>query len=221
MSDWEEFCEANGWNVGSSEDYDRFLESLERDQGESRNPYAESDSLYFDTYANAVKWAKSNPGRTVRRAENGVGFEAKPLPISNDPSSPRNTVRRNNQNLPDRNHEIWTYSKRCEQIAHFSPQLKDVLTNSASYRGGIRMRPFDRAEWMRELQRLNTNQLEQLRLLLTVHFEDNRQRLKLIESEIRRCRNVKPGNYGEALTEAIQRFVETLQPDIDALLNKK
>ena len=29
MSDWEDFCDSNGWNIGSEDDYDRFLDSLE------------------------------------------------------------------------------------------------------------------------------------------------------------------------------------------------
>lgn len=29
MSDWEDYCESNGWNIGSADDYDRFLRSLE------------------------------------------------------------------------------------------------------------------------------------------------------------------------------------------------
>ena len=29
MSDWEEFCDSNGWNIGSEADYGRFLDSLE------------------------------------------------------------------------------------------------------------------------------------------------------------------------------------------------
>lgn len=29
MSDWEDFCESNGWNAGSEADYDTFLDSLE------------------------------------------------------------------------------------------------------------------------------------------------------------------------------------------------
>lgn len=29
MSDWEDYCESNGWSIGSEADYDKFLDSLE------------------------------------------------------------------------------------------------------------------------------------------------------------------------------------------------
>lgn len=29
MSDWEDYCDSNGWSIGSADDYDRFLNSLE------------------------------------------------------------------------------------------------------------------------------------------------------------------------------------------------
>jgi|SRR5690606_16331369 len=47
MSDWEDFCEANGWSIGSSEDYESFLDSLE-DTTQGARPMlddAEKESL--------------------------------------------------------------------------------------------------------------------------------------------------------------------------------
>lgn len=218
MSDWEEFCEANGWNAGSAEDYDKFLESLEHEPRDVHNLNNDNDRLHFDTYENATKWARANPGRTIRRAESGIGFEAKPILSGNNLSYSPSAIRRNDQILPDRNDEIWTFSKRCERIALFSPQLKDVLTKSASNSSRINMHPFDRNKWKRELQGLNPSQLEQLRLLVLVHLEDSRRTLKQIEAEIRRFRQMKPGHYGESLNEALQHFLETLLPDFDRLL---
>lgn len=36
MSDWEDYCEANGWNVGSADDYESFLDSLEDNDSDIR-----------------------------------------------------------------------------------------------------------------------------------------------------------------------------------------
>ena len=71
------------------------------------------------------------------------------------------------------------------------------------------------------MQCLDCEQLEQLRLLLLVHFEDNQKKLKLMESGKRRHHNAKPRHDEVALTRAIQWFVETILPDIDRLLIKR
>jgi hypothetical protein len=212
MSDWEDFCDTNDWSIGSDEDYDQFLESLED---------GESDCPHFDSYENAMKWAKVNPGRTIKRAEGGSGFEAKPPLKDENTSCLFSTTGKNNQTLPGSSDGIWNYSQRCEQIARFSPHLKDALTYSGSNNLTIHIPPFDRTEWRRGLQCLDCEQLEQLRLLLLVHFEDNQKKLKLMESGKRRHHNAKPRHDEVALTRAIQWFVETILPDIDRLLIKR
>ncbi|MFA7503600.1 MAG: hypothetical protein WCZ28_02765 [Burkholderiaceae bacterium] len=70
MSDWEEFCESNGWNAGSPEDYDKFLDSLE-DKPRRRRDLA---VLQFATFDEAKEWAKTNPGKSFTRNPNGPGF---------------------------------------------------------------------------------------------------------------------------------------------------
>jgi hypothetical protein len=70
MSDWEEFCESNGWNAGSSEDYDKFLGSLE-DRPKRRKDAAD---LQFATFGEAKAWAKMNTGKSFTRNPNGPGF---------------------------------------------------------------------------------------------------------------------------------------------------
>lgn len=37
MSDWEDFCDSNGWNIGSDTDYDAFLDSLEDEPRDARH----------------------------------------------------------------------------------------------------------------------------------------------------------------------------------------
>jgi len=69
MSDWEEFCESNGWNAGSKEDYDKFLASLEDSPPRSRS----SQGLHFATFE-AMAWARSNVGKSFTRHPSGTGF---------------------------------------------------------------------------------------------------------------------------------------------------
>ena len=220
MSDWEEFCEANDWNPSSEEDYDGFLDSLESGGEDCQNAYVENDSLHFDTYKNAAKWAAANPGRTIRRAANGIGFEVKSLSPFNNLSSSQSAVERSNEIFPDHNDEIWDFQKRHEQIAQFSPQLKNVLAKSSTNHGRVYMQPFHRTKWEQELRRLSRHHLKQLRLLISVNLEDNRNTARKMESEINRRRNAKRRNSSDflALYAAIQDFMETVLSDIDRFL---
>lgn len=72
MSDWEDFCESNGWNAGSPDDYDKFLDSLE-DRPQKNSPRNQVD-LQFGTFDEAKAWAKSNVGRSFARNPHGQGF---------------------------------------------------------------------------------------------------------------------------------------------------
>lgn len=82
MSDWEDFCESNGWNSGSEEDYEKFLDSLEdRPRRRIKREYNSAtsvESLYFATFQEAVEWAKNNPGRVITRAPGENGYIARP-----------------------------------------------------------------------------------------------------------------------------------------------
>jgi len=96
MGDWEEFCEANGWNVGSEDDYDAFLDSLE-DRSSRRPAGSSRTSTQFATFQEAKAWAVSNPGRSFTRAPTGSGFVmvgrhqtvASPSAIGGKPTSAR------------------------------------------------------------------------------------------------------------------------------------
>lgn len=70
MSDWEDFCESKGWNAGSSEDYDRFLGSMD-DKPLRKNRLA---FLQFATFEEAKVWAMGNVGKSFTRNPNGPGF---------------------------------------------------------------------------------------------------------------------------------------------------
>lgn len=70
MSDWEEFCESNGWNAGSSEDYDKFLDSLEDRPRRRRG----ATVLQFATFDEAKEWAKVNTGKSFTCNPSGPGF---------------------------------------------------------------------------------------------------------------------------------------------------
>lgn len=81
MSDWEDFCEANGWNVGSADDYEKFLDSLEdRHRRRTQSNYQPEDLTgdhYFSTFLEASDWAKSNPGKPISRSPDGNGYIAR------------------------------------------------------------------------------------------------------------------------------------------------
>lgn len=75
MSDWAEFCEVNGWNAGSVDDYEQFLDSLEEAPTRRAPPGAPlEERVHFTTFAAAVAWAKSHPGRAITRSVDGTLF---------------------------------------------------------------------------------------------------------------------------------------------------
>lgn len=77
MSEWEEFCDSNGWNTGSDSDYDKFLNSLEDRQSVAltkRNAVPSQDIEFFSTYEEAKQWAKNRAGRVFTRSPDGSGF---------------------------------------------------------------------------------------------------------------------------------------------------
>lgn len=77
MSDWEDFCDSNGWNIGSEADYDRFLDSLEdRPARRTRQPGAlqNQEALYFSSFEEAKQWAMNNIGQSFTRSSDGSGF---------------------------------------------------------------------------------------------------------------------------------------------------
>lgn len=63
MSEWEDFCESNGWNAGVESDYDKFLDSLE---GE--------DELIFHSFQEASQWSMKNNGAPFTRSPDGKSF---------------------------------------------------------------------------------------------------------------------------------------------------
>lgn len=217
-SDWAEFCEANGWNPGSEEDYEKFLESMERGHRPGRGSNSGRNKESFDTYEEAVKWAKASPGRVIRRAESGYGFEVKPNSDRKRLTSEEAADWSSFQKLPDRGDVIGSYQNRSSEICRLAPLLHDVLTNSASNARRVVMRPFSQSEWELELRRLSSEQLKRLRLLVMVHLEDSRQHLRRLYAEIARDRRMKAGHYGEALSEKLHVFMERALADIDRVL---
>ena len=83
MSDWEEFCDANGWNAGSEDDYDEFLDSLEdlpRKFTYSKIQPRRGGTDYFSTFEQASQWSKTNGGKAFTRSRDGSGF----VPVTKD-----------------------------------------------------------------------------------------------------------------------------------------
>jgi len=171
-----------------------------------------SVSLRFETFAQASAWSRAHSGKVFRRAANGNGYEPKealfvPREIGAHPDSTP-------QGISD-------YSKRSNEIKTLAPLLHDVLANSASNRYDVRMRPFDRRRWKDELGRLNTTQLRRLRLLVAVHLAESRKSLRSLYAEMQRFRrSMKPGEYGEELSERLHEFMEEALKDIDNHLQR-
>ncbi|WP_139211057.1 hypothetical protein [Azotobacter beijerinckii] len=70
MSDWEEFCESKGLNIGSEDDYNKLLNSLEDSLKKLSSPF-------FKTFEEAKYWAKENIGKSFIRSPDGSGFVPK------------------------------------------------------------------------------------------------------------------------------------------------
>lgn len=163
-------------------------------------------TLRFETYAHARAWAQANPGRVITRASDGHGFQTKPA--------------RHEHSVNPVQREIDSYLNRSTEIMAMAPHLHDVLSKSAFNSRSILMRPFYRSTWQAELSRLTTGQLKRLRLLLAVHLEDSRKRLRLRYAEMRRFPSIKPGHYGEALSERVNEVKEAALADIDRRLTE-
>ena len=82
MSDWENFCESNGWSMGPVRDYEKFLDSLEdRPRRRAQSNYQPEDltgNHHFSTFREAIEWAKNNPGKSIARSPDGNGYIARP-----------------------------------------------------------------------------------------------------------------------------------------------
>lgn len=75
MSEWEDFCESNGWNAGSEGDYDRFLDSLEdRPVSRGRRGGGFNFPTVFETFQEASAWSKDNGGASFTRTADGKYF---------------------------------------------------------------------------------------------------------------------------------------------------
>jgi len=164
--------------------------------------------LRFETFTQAKAWSQANPGKFFTRAADGRGFESKQvLPVP--PVVRAQGVNSVQQGIND-------YLQRSSEIKTLAPLLHDVLSHSASNRHSVRMRPFDRRIWEDELSRLNTAQLSRLRILVAVHLASSRERLRGLYADMRRFpKSMKTGNYGEALTERLNKFMEEALKDID------
>jgi len=74
MSDWEDFCDANGFS-NDADGYENFLDSLE---GSGPSYIYEDEELeFFETFREASEWAKANVGKAFTRAFGGRGFVPK------------------------------------------------------------------------------------------------------------------------------------------------
>lgn len=81
MSDWEDFCDSKGWNIGSEADYDKFLDSLEdkpvRGALVKREMAPNHEMIFFSSFEEAKQWAKNNVGQAFTRSPDGSGFISK------------------------------------------------------------------------------------------------------------------------------------------------
>jgi hypothetical protein len=74
VGDWEKFCESRGMSVGSPDDYDHLIRSLE-----DRPPRFRRDvGVYFNSFQEAKAWAMRNVGRAFTRSTDGTGFVPSP-----------------------------------------------------------------------------------------------------------------------------------------------
>jgi hypothetical protein len=163
-----------------------------------------TSNMRFATFAEAQSWAKENPGSTFTRATDGSGFESKVV----------------KNRFKPRQDDFDSYWKRTESIKNLAPYLHNVLTKSASNSQRIVLQPFRQAVWQDELLRLDVAQLTILRHLLFSHLNDSKKRLNLIYKEMRRVRSMKPGHYGEALSEKLHKIMEEVLVFVDQRLSE-
>lgn len=75
MSDWEEYCDSIGMNIGDSDAYDRWIDRL--DERPDSKPWPgrprrlEDGRLQFANFGDACFWARFNPGISFTAAPDG------------------------------------------------------------------------------------------------------------------------------------------------------
>ena len=78
MGDWEKYCDAIGMDMGSSESYDNWIDSLDSDTRPRRRARSTLSSrtpeLKFSTFREASEWSKSNGGKAFTRSPDGLYF---------------------------------------------------------------------------------------------------------------------------------------------------
>ncbi len=78
MSDWEDFCEANG--VANDEfAYDKLsaIYHDDYDEDKRKNRSARFSKQRFDSFQKALAWSKSNPGKVIMPSPDGNGYVEK------------------------------------------------------------------------------------------------------------------------------------------------
>ncbi|MNG13418.1 hypothetical protein D3C84_970970 [compost metagenome] len=73
MSDWEDMC---GWLGISNDEFaaDKVINLNSRTNTENLGWKRHLHKNNFDTFQDAIAWAKENPGKAIKRAPTGNGF---------------------------------------------------------------------------------------------------------------------------------------------------
>ena len=72
MSEWEDFCDAKGMDVGSEADNIAFIYGLSDDEFEDLH---DEELLVFSSFKEALAWSKVNGGAAFTRHGNGSCFK--------------------------------------------------------------------------------------------------------------------------------------------------
>lgn len=181
MSDWEDFCESKGWNPGSEEDYEKFLEGLEErpiadtcEEVQNKEQLNENREFFY-TFKEALAWAKERPGRAFTRSIDGNHFSKKKNlnPPSKDKSADL--------------HQVALTETFEKTISELSPHVTNIYHTASSR--------FRKEAFVSDLSKLNKPQIKTLISILEKYTEREKIELKNRKKHIRMNR-LKAENYG-------------------------
>jgi hypothetical protein len=162
--------------------------------------------LRFQTYTEALEWARTHPGQPFSRSPDGTGFAV----LEDARSVSESALKRVDDSL--------------EQLSALSPHLHYILTKSISTARKDIVVPFSAPAFMADLDRLSPKDLLRLKDLLDDRVRREKEKLTWLLRAISRdyrMRSQPTGSYGEEMNRKLIGIQELAISTLDALLRKR
>lgn len=175
--------------------------------------------LHFANYAEAQAWAKANPGNAFSRKADGCGFEARVRTVTSTTHASRPASTSRFQPISLQQH-LDEFIRFMEDLKVLSPHAHAIWTKSAGNSRTYTVHPFSNATFTAEIERLSCEKRAHLREMLAVHLQRGKKDLTDLQAEMRRDRRMKPGHYGEELSQKVNELNERALVVLDEYIGR-